>query len=250
MKRSGAGIAGLGAKRRLLWPGAPGAASPCGGVCEAPEQDVGDCGGDSGDLGASPCLSPPPRAHPGQARPPSELLLRSPTHDGAVMLLAGAGAPAAGAREAPPAQRGVARSLASALLADSGSRVGPPPPAWAAGGAEERAPPASSSSRRSWAVMFAAAGSGLCEPDPQPQPQPPPRPPAATPALASAGGQVPGAPRKCSVLPPPAEGGAAPPRGGCAGPARAAARALPGLAPASAAELQAARAWLTALEAR
>jgi hypothetical protein len=217
-------------KRKLQWPEGPvmeplaadeaAAASPAGASCWSPE----------------PAAAQQEAQQAAAEEQQGEVLLRSPTHDGVVLLAS-----------QPESKR--ARFL-DAL--DSSSLAGPAAGTTAAAGANELAredfllqqlpPAATSSSRRTWEQLF----QGLEQPATALIPAAGTAADIATPAAAAALG-LPLAPFKQHVVRRARHSSSN--NGACRGPYKAS-RALPGMAPSSAAELQQLRSWLTALEAR
>lgn len=218
----GAKRTGMACKRKLQWPGGQlaeqmaaneeTAASPAGAGCWSPE----------------PAAAQQAAAEEQQG----EVLLRSPTHDGAVRITS------------PPESKR-ARFLD---VLDSSSLAGPAAAPAAAAGAyvqhgedlvlQQLPPAATSSSRRTWELLF----DGLHQPGAAVLPAGPAA--AATPAAAAAAGMPP-APVKQQALHQARHSR----KSACRGPYTAS-RALHGLAPSDASELQQLRSWLTALEAR
>lgn len=204
-----------GCKRKLTWPAELNQA-------EQLADEVGSC---------SPLVSEQPspvaRHLEGDACPSTrqrEALLRSPTHDGVKFTQ-------------PDKKKRFLDFLDSSSSAGPGASA---EPAAAAGAAEAEdqhqlmAAAATSSSRRSWELLFG----NLQQPGTAAVYTQSPATPAA-----AAGSGVPPAPQKRSIQPNQHK------RSGCCGLFKAS-RALPGMAPGSAADLQQLRAWLTTLEAR
>jgi hypothetical protein len=216
-------------KRKLQWPEGPvleliasneaAAASPAGASCWSPE----------------PAAAQQVVQQAAAEEQKGEVLLRSPTHDGVVLFTS-----------QPESKR--ARFL-DAL--DSSSLAGPAAAATAAAGANEQhgedllqqlPPAATSSSRRTWELLFQE----LQQPPTAMTPVAGAAVDTATPAAAAAVG-LPLAPFKQHLVRRVRHSSSN--NSACRGPYKSS-RALPGMAPSSAAELQQLRSWLTALEAR
>jgi hypothetical protein len=218
-------------KRRLQWPQGP--------VIDPLAADAAAAGSPAG----ASCWSPEPAAAQQEVQQAAaeeqqgEVLLRSPTHDGVVLLTS-----------QPESKR--ARFLD---VLDSSSLAGPAAATTAAAGANELAgedllllqqlpPAATSSSRRTWEQLF----QGLQQPATAMPPAAGAAADIATPAAATAAG-LPLAPFKQHVVRQARHSSSS--NSACRGPYKTS-RALPGMAPSSAAALQQLRSWLTALEAR
>jgi hypothetical protein len=222
---AGAKRTGMACKRKLQWPGG---ASMDQGVAD--EEAAASPGGGG-------CWSPDPAAAQQELQQAAaeeqqgEVLLRSPTHDGAILVTS-----------QPEAKR-----VKFLDVLDSSSLAGPaaaPAAAACVYGQQQEdfllqqlPPAATSSSRRTWELLFEGldhSGAAVVLAAGQAA--------AATPATAAAAA-MPVAPLKQRQARHSSNSGA------CRGPYKAS-RALQGMAPSSAAELQQLRSWLTALEAR
>eukprot|EP00882_Tetradesmus_deserticola_P006321 GHRQ01006650.1.p1 GENE.GHRQ01006650.1~~GHRQ01006650.1.p1 ORF type:complete len:279 (+),score=55.95 GHRQ01006650.1:1717-2553(+) len=223
---AGATRVGMACKRKLQWPGGP-----------SIDKDATDEAAAVSPIDAA-CWSPEPAAaqevQQGGAEQQGEVLLRSPTHEGAVLNTS-----------QPETKR--ARLLD---MLDSSSLAGP---VAAAAGIDDQQgeyvllqqlpPAATSSSRRTWELLFEGPHQPGAAAAPVAAYQ---AVDAATPAAAAAAA-LPLAPLKHHAVRQA--------RHSCSNNSASrrsykASRALPGMTPSSASELQQLRLWLTALEAR